>query len=137
MAARLATAIESALDLRVELVEGHNGIYEIALDNDVVYTNRGQCSQGFPDDIKIVELIGRSIGVTSKPQASPEPKADLEQAPACPLPAPEPLPMASLAEASSGCGCGPVDAIQTEGSACCGPDADESAKKAGRSSGCC
>ena len=39
MATGLAATIEQKFGLRADLIEGHDGIYEIAVNNTVVYTN--------------------------------------------------------------------------------------------------
>jgi hypothetical protein len=40
MAASMAAAIENKFGLRAELVEGHDGIYEIAVNGRLVYSNQ-------------------------------------------------------------------------------------------------
>jgi hypothetical protein len=72
MATRLAAAIESALDLEVTLVVGHDAIYEVSLDGEVVYSNMSKCGSGFPDESDIAQLIGKAIGVTPKLGAPPK-----------------------------------------------------------------
>jgi hypothetical protein len=59
MASSLAAAIEAKFGLKATLNEGHNGIYEVTINGDVVYTNQGQCSQGLPTDEQIFEEIGK------------------------------------------------------------------------------
>ena len=145
MATSLVVAIESALDLDVELVEGHDGIYEVSVDNEVVYTNMSQCSQGFPSSDQIVEQIGRFIGVTPKRLAPPEHQPEQEDGPACPLPVQSPgqkiaeqKPVINLAFPQSDCGCGSPDSIPSSGAGCCDPgDGDSVGGKKGPSSGCC
>jgi hypothetical protein len=40
MAAGLATAIENKFGLKAELIQGHDGIYEIAVNGKLVYSNQ-------------------------------------------------------------------------------------------------
>lgn len=145
MATSLAAAIESALDLDVELVEGHNGIYEVSVDNEVVYTNMSQCGQGFPSADQIVEQIGRFIGVTPKRLAPSESRPEQEQSPACPLPIQSPdvkiadqKPMFMPPFIQSDYGCGSPGSVPSSGNGCCDPgDGDSGKGKRGPSSGCC
>ena len=44
-AAGLADAIKDTFDITANLIEGHNGIYEVTVNRDIVYTNRGECSR--------------------------------------------------------------------------------------------
>ena len=41
----LADAIKDTFGITANLVEGHNGIYEVGVNSDIVYTNRGKCSR--------------------------------------------------------------------------------------------
>jgi len=144
MATSLVAAIESALDLDVALIEGHDGIYEVSVDNEVVYTNMSQCSQGFPSSEQIVERIGQFIGVKPKHLASPESQPTQEQGAACPLPSQSPgntttdkKPAFNLAFTQSDCGCGSLDSIPSSDAGCCDPGDDVSGKgKKDPSSGC-
>lgn len=44
-AAGLADAIKDTFGITANLIEGHNGIYEVSVNSDVVYTNQGKCSR--------------------------------------------------------------------------------------------
>lgn len=37
----LAAAINKKFGLKAELIEGHNGIYEVAVNDEVIFTNQG------------------------------------------------------------------------------------------------
>jgi hypothetical protein len=82
----LAAAIESAFTIKAALIDGHNGIYKVSIDNKVVYTNEGQCCQGFPNEEQIVEQVGQFIGITPKLNTQSASVSDQERGPACPLP---------------------------------------------------
>ena len=114
MVTSLAAAIESTLDLKVELIEGHDGIYEVSVDNEVVYTNMGQCSQGFPKDGQIVEQIGRLIGVTPDSRVSSSP-----------------------VETNGGCECGSGDSVLSSGTECCVPSVGKPTEEEDSTSSCC
>ena len=123
----MAAKIESALKIKATLVEGHNGIYEISTENEVVYTNQGKCSQGFPDDEEIIDQIGRIIGVN----------AANDQAPACALTGEGKHDAnkdqeSNMILTNSDCGCGSGDSISSSGAGCCGPNTDSPS-----GSGCC
>ena len=47
MASGLAARIKDIFGITPQLVEGHNGIYEVAINGRVVATNKGKCS-GIP-----------------------------------------------------------------------------------------
>lgn len=138
MAASLAAAIESAFDMEVELVEGHNGIYEVSVKNEVLYTNKGQCSQGFPRHEQIIEQIGQFIGVAPKRSTQSESQTEQDQAQSRALPnqsrgdsITDPLPMINPGDPSSDCGCGPDSSFPSSGAACCDPKAGNSKSKGG------
>ena len=52
MASSLAAAIKDKLGITAKLKKGHGGIFEVAIDGKVLYTNRNVCGS-FPteDDI--------------------------------------------------------------------------------------
>lgn len=56
MASSLAAAIEKEFGIQVKLREGHNGIYEVSVNNNVIYTNKNKCSQ-IPKDEEVFQLI--------------------------------------------------------------------------------
>lgn len=56
MAASLASAIENQFGITAELSEGHNGIYEVAIDGNIVYTNKEVCGQ-LPENEQIIQQI--------------------------------------------------------------------------------
>jgi len=49
----LAAAIEKKFGYTAKLKGGHNGIYEVTINGNVVYTNQGKCSQ-FPTNEEII-----------------------------------------------------------------------------------
>ena len=81
----MAAALESALDLDVQLVEGHDGIYELTIDDEIVYTKRVKGWEGAPTERQIVEMAGRFLGLEPREQASSEPGTDDGQPPFCVL----------------------------------------------------
>jgi hypothetical protein len=56
MASGLAARIKDIFGISANLVDGHNGIYELAINGKVVVTNQGKCS-GIPSDEAILEEI--------------------------------------------------------------------------------
>lgn len=56
MASGLAARIKDIFGITAQLVDGHNGIYEVAIDGKVVVTNQGKCS-GIPSDEAILQEI--------------------------------------------------------------------------------
>jgi hypothetical protein len=56
LAARLAAAIEKTFGITAKLIEGHNGIYEVTVNKEIIYTNQGRCSQ-LPTDREILGKI--------------------------------------------------------------------------------
>lgn len=59
-ASGLAAEIEKTFGVAVELLEGHNGIYEVSVNEDVIYTNQGKCSR-FPMVGKIKGSIAKYV----------------------------------------------------------------------------
>lgn len=59
-AANLAGAIEETFGIEVELMEGHNGIYQVALNGNVVYSNQRDC-HGIPSVPEMLHEIGKHI----------------------------------------------------------------------------
>lgn len=60
MAAGLAARIEEIFGVAPQLVEGHNGIYEVTSNGQVVATNQGKCT-GVPGENDILSVIRKSI----------------------------------------------------------------------------
>jgi len=58
----LAAALESTYDLDVSLEVGHDGIYDVTVDGELVYTKRGRSKGEELDESQIVELVGRHLG---------------------------------------------------------------------------
>ena len=56
MASGLAARIKDIFGITAQLVDGHNGIYEVAINSQVVVTNQGKCS-GIPSDEAILQEI--------------------------------------------------------------------------------
>jgi predicted Rdx family selenoprotein len=52
----LAAAIENEFGITAELIEGHNAIYEVALNGNTVYTNRGEAGR-LPEDEDILQKL--------------------------------------------------------------------------------
>lgn len=45
LASSLAASIKNRFGINAELKEGHNGIYQVAVNGTVIYSNQGTCSQ--------------------------------------------------------------------------------------------
>jgi hypothetical protein len=52
----LAAAIEEKFGITPKLKEGHNGIYEVAINGDIFYTNQKECGR-FPENEVIFQEI--------------------------------------------------------------------------------
>ncbi len=85
MASSLAAAIEKTFGITAELLEGHDGIYEVAINGHTVYTNQKKCGQ-LPEKEEILQEIRK--------YKDPLPEADMQgnalhresMAPSCPWP---------------------------------------------------
>jgi predicted Rdx family selenoprotein len=60
MASSLAARIKEIFGTSPRLIEGHNGIYEVAINRQVVVTNQGKCG-GIPTDEEILQEIRKHI----------------------------------------------------------------------------
>ena len=111
-------------------MEGHNGIYEVSVGDDVLYINRSACSQGFPTDELIFERLGSFLGIELRAKPVPANEAGVSQGPACSSgdgPKGEqgkvtltPHPSQQLnAGGGCGCGCSPPVPTSSDGSGCC------------------
>ena len=56
LASGLAASIQDKFGIVADLIEGHNGIYEVAVNGNVIYSNKGICSQR-PKEEQIFEEI--------------------------------------------------------------------------------
>ena len=54
----MAAALEDAVGVRAELIEGENGIFDVAVNDEVVYS-RDETGK-FPSDSEIVALVRKS-----------------------------------------------------------------------------
>ncbi len=52
----MEAAIKEEFDITVNLKEGHGGIFEVAFDNEVVYSNQSQCGR-LPEKEEIFQKI--------------------------------------------------------------------------------
>ncbi|MBI9046745.1 MAG: Rdx family protein [Anaerolineaceae bacterium] len=53
----MAAAIQKKFGVDVNLVEGHHGIYEIAIDGESIFSNQNKGSNGFPSNGEIFQRI--------------------------------------------------------------------------------
>ncbi|MGM0427739.1 MAG: hypothetical protein ACQEQ7_10945 [Thermodesulfobacteriota bacterium] len=60
MAAGLAARIEEVFGIAPQLVEGHNGIYEVTINGQVAATNQGKCT-GVPGENDVLSVIRKWI----------------------------------------------------------------------------
>jgi hypothetical protein len=56
MASGLAARIKDIFGIIPQLIDGHNGIYEVSINGRVVVTNQGKCSV-IPTDEEILQEI--------------------------------------------------------------------------------
>ena len=52
----MAAAIKDKLGVEANLREGHGGIFEVAIDDDVLYTNNRKCGN-LPQNEDVVSMI--------------------------------------------------------------------------------
>jgi len=69
MATSLVAAIKTAFGIDAELIEGHDGIYEVSAAGQVVYSNSSACKTGFPEHREIIESIAGATGLTPTTEA--------------------------------------------------------------------
>ncbi len=60
MASGLAASIKEIFGITPKLVEGHDGIYEISLNGNVIATNQGKCT-GVPNEDQILSAVRTCI----------------------------------------------------------------------------
>lgn len=85
MAASLAASIKDHFDIEPALVEGHDGIFEVAINAQKVYTNNSECSI-LPETMEILEHIHLHGGTPLKPLSSASSQELSLDGAACPLP---------------------------------------------------
>lgn len=61
MAVSLAASIKNAFGFTADLVEGHNGIFEVAIGGQVLYTNQKECGR-LPENEEILQKIREHLG---------------------------------------------------------------------------
>jgi hypothetical protein len=74
-AASLAAEIEQEFGITAILVEGHGGIFEVSLDENIVFSNHKECSQEYVSE-NVIQDIGKVVSPQrmSKKQISPKMK---------------------------------------------------------------
>jgi hypothetical protein len=123
MAASLAASIQGQFGIEANLVEGHNGIYEVAVNGNTIYSNQSTCSSGFPTNEEIFQGISAYVQPLETPMAVAVTENNMEDsAPFCPLSgtADETIPQAQLQQTDCGCG-STAQAAPNAGSSCCTP----------------
>ncbi len=78
-------AIHSVTDTAISLVGGHDGIYEIAVGGDVLYTNQGDCVGPLPSDAELVAQIAPLAGFDADPADGPVQMIDPGDGATCPI----------------------------------------------------
>jgi hypothetical protein len=58
MASGLAARIEDIFGITPQLVDGHNGIYEVSINRETVVTNQGKCA-GTPTEDEILSVMSK------------------------------------------------------------------------------
>ena len=56
MASGLAARIKEIFGITPQLLEGHNGIYEVFINGQVIATNQGKCT-GMPNEDEILSAV--------------------------------------------------------------------------------
>lgn len=60
MASGLAARIKDIFGITAKLVDGHNGIYEVAINGQAAATNQGECT-GIPAEDDILSALRKHI----------------------------------------------------------------------------
>ena len=114
LASSLAASIKSVFNIESELREGHEGIFEIAINGRRIYTNRSECSV-FPDPKEIFRTIIEHGGVPVKDGLESDPGTLSMDGLSCPLPS-----ASQAGQERQACDCSSgSDAANSSG--CCGP----------------
>jgi uncharacterized protein involved in outer membrane biogenesis len=69
MATSLAASIKDHYEIEPVFVKGHDGIFEVSINGDRVYTNNSECSI-LPETSIILEEIRLAVGNPIKPLSS-------------------------------------------------------------------
>jgi len=85
MATSLAVSIKDHFGIEPVCVEGHEGIFEVSIKGDKVYTNNSECSI-LPETSIILEKIRLGGGNPIKPLSSVTSQELSLEGAACPLP---------------------------------------------------
>lgn len=122
MAASLAAAIKNAFGFTADLLEGHNGIFEVAIGGQVVYTNQKECGR-LPENEEILQKLQEHLGYP------PQNRSHTYQA--------GQGTETNRTEAGAGCGCSGIStmALPSRRENCCSPLDNVSGEGAG--SPCC
>lgn len=126
MASSLAAAIQNEFGVIANLLEGHNGIYEVAVNGVTIYTNQSNCSSGFPSNDEIFQKIQVYTPALPGKQTTVDVSKTGNNAPHCKLPKNKiEMPLSVVKEQSTlqtGCCCQniPVKIVSNNASTCCG-----------------
>ena len=63
----MAATIKLTLGIKAVLLEGHGGIFEVSLNDKIIYSNNRECHQEFIPEI-IVRNIGEAISSKNIPE---------------------------------------------------------------------
>jgi hypothetical protein len=85
VATSLVASIKDHYEIEPVLVIGHDGIFEVLINGDKVYTNNSECSV-LPKPIEILEKINERGGSPIKPLSAITAQALSLDGAACPLP---------------------------------------------------
>ena len=85
MATSLAATIKDCYEIEPVFVKGHDGIFEVSINGDKVYTNNRECSV-LPKTIEILEKIHERGGIPIKPLSAITAQDLSIDGAACPLP---------------------------------------------------
>ncbi len=72
-------------DTAISLVGGHDGIYEVSVGSDVLYTNQGDCATALPSDTELVAQIAPLAGFDADPTDGPVQMIDPGDGATCPI----------------------------------------------------
>jgi hypothetical protein len=62
----LAADIEQTFGTKVTLIEGHAGIFEVRVDDKIIYSNHKECCQQFIPE-SIIRDVGKAISSNKLP----------------------------------------------------------------------
>lgn len=126
MASSLVAAIRREFGITAKLKEGHDGIYEVTVNGNLVYTNQSTCASGFPTNEDIFQEIGKYKSPLPAEEKIAYTNYEESATPFCSLP--PPIQEKEYKLTSCGCLTDTTESVPTDNTGCCSPSMGEPAK---------